>query len=65
LLPTRQSLLTRLRDCDDHAGWREFFDLYWRVIYSVARKAGLRDAEAQEVMQNTFIYLTRRMPNFR
>ena len=25
-LPTRQSLLSRLRDCQDQAGWREFFD---------------------------------------
>jgi RNA polymerase sigma factor (sigma-70 family) len=64
-LPTRQSLLSRLRDCQDQAGWREFFDSYWRLVYNVARKAGLRDAEAQDVVQNTFIYLTRKMPNFR
>jgi RNA polymerase sigma factor (sigma-70 family) len=64
LLPTRQSLLTRLRDCQDQAGWREFFDTYWRLIYNLARKAGLNDADAQEVVQNTFIYLGRRMPNF-
>jgi RNA polymerase sigma-70 factor (ECF subfamily) len=64
LLPTRQSLLSRLRDWQDQAGWRQFFDTYWRLIYSVARKAGLNDAEAQDVVQNTFIYLTRRMPRF-
>jgi RNA polymerase sigma factor (sigma-70 family) len=64
-LPTRQSLLSRLRDCQDQAGWREFFDAYWRLIYAVARKSGLNDAEAQDIVQNTFIYLTRRMPNFR
>lgn len=64
-LPTRQSLLLRLRDCQDQAGWREFFDAYWRLIYNVARKSGLADAEAQDVVQNTFIYLTRKMPNFR
>jgi len=64
-LPTRQSLLSRLRDCQDQAGWREFFDAYWRLIYNVARKSGLADAEAQDVVQNTFIYLTRKMPNFR
>ena len=63
-LPTRQSLLSRLRDCQDQAGWREFFDAYWRLIYKVARKAGLADAEAQDVVQNTFIYLTRKMPKF-
>ena len=64
-LPTRQSLLSRLRDCQDQAGWQEFFDSYWRLLYNVARKSGLADAEAQDVVQNTFIYLTRRMPNFR
>jgi len=64
LLPTRQSLLTRLRDWQDQEGWREFFDTYWRLIYNVARKSGLMDAEAQDVVQNTFIYLSRRMPNF-
>jgi RNA polymerase sigma-70 factor (ECF subfamily) len=65
LLPTRQSLLTRLRDWQDHDGWREFFDTYWRLIYRVARQAGLEDAAAQDVVQTTFIYLARRMPKFR
>ena len=63
-LPTRQSLLSRLRDWQDHNGWREFFDTYWRLIYRVARQAGLDDATAQDVVQNTFIYLARRMPKF-
>ena len=64
LLPTRQSLLSRLRDCEDHEGWREFFDTYWRLIYSVARQAGLDESRAQDVVQTTFVYLTRRMPKF-
>jgi RNA polymerase sigma factor (sigma-70 family) len=65
LLPTRQSLLSRLRDLQDQDGWREFFDTYWPLIYNVARKSGLGDLEAQEVVQSTFIYLARRMPKFR
>src|SRR5262249_23403395 len=64
LLPTRQSLLSRLRDWQDNDGWREFFDMYCRLIYRVARQAGLDDATAQDVVQNTFIYLSRRMPKF-
>jgi RNA polymerase sigma factor (sigma-70 family) len=64
-LPTRQSLLSRLRDWQDQEGWREFFDTYWRLIYRVARQAGFDDASAQDVVQNTFIYLARRMPKFR
>jgi RNA polymerase sigma factor (sigma-70 family) len=65
LLPTKQSLLSRLRDWQDQAGWQQFFESYWRVIYNVARNAGLSDVEAQDVVQNTFVYLARRMPNFK
>lgn len=65
LLPTRQSLLSRLRDWKDDDGWQQFFDTYWRLIYRVARQAGLDDAAAQDIVQNTFIYLSRRMPKFR
>src|SRR5580765_3349365 len=65
IVRTRRSLLGRLHDLQDHTAWREFFDSYWRLIYKVARSADLNDAEAQDVVQNTFIYLSRRMPNFR
>ena len=41
--PTRSSLLSRLRNLDDDASWRTFFDAYWRLIYNVARKSGLSD----------------------
>ena len=30
------------------ANWKTFFDSYWKLIYGVAIKAGLNDAEAQE-----------------
>ncbi len=65
LLPTRQSLLSRLRDLGDQAGWHEFFETYWRLVYNVARRSGMADADAQDVVQNTFIYLSRRMPKFK
>ncbi len=64
LLPTRQSLLSRLRDWQDQTGWLEFFDTYWRLIYNVARKSGLNETESQDVVQSTFIYLARKLPNF-
>ena len=34
-LPTRQTLLSRLKNWDDQSSWREFFNLYWRLIYGV------------------------------
>ena len=64
-LPTRGSLLSRLRDLSDTDSWRTFFDTYWRLIYNVARKSGLADDQAQDVVQETVIAVARRMPEFR
>src|SRR5215469_6897518 len=55
LLATRRSLVERLADWGDRKRWQEFFDTYWKLIYSAARKSGLNDAEAQEVVQETVI----------
>ncbi len=65
LLPTRHSLLSRLRDWNDQDGWRDFFDAYWRLIYTVARRAGLNDAEAQDIVQETLLGIAKKMPAFR
>jgi len=64
LIPTRRSLLTRLKNWDDQEGWREFFNTYWNLIYGVAVKAGLSDAEAQDVVQETVIAVARKMQDF-
>ena len=55
LLATRRSLVDRLANWDDRQRWQEFFDTYWKLIYSAARKSGLTDSEAQEVVQETVI----------
>ena|SRR5438128_2076752 len=55
LIATRRSLVDRLANWDDQRRWQEFFDTYWKLIYSAARKSGLADAEAQEVVQETVI----------
>ncbi len=64
-LPTRRSLLSRLRDLEDSESWRTFFDMYWRLLYNVARKSGLSDHHAQDVVQETVIAVARKMPEFR
>lgn len=55
LLPTRSSLLKRLRDWEDQDSWRDFFDTYWKLIYAVAIKSGLTDADARDVVQETMV----------
>src|SRR4030095_7214346 len=64
-LLTRRTLLSRLRNLDDQESWRTFFNLYWRLLYNVARKSGLDDVSAQEIVQDTVIAVARQMPEFR
>lgn len=63
-IPTRKSLLSRLKNWNDQGSWKEFFDTYWRLIYNTARKAGLSDAEAQDVVQETVISVYKNIPGF-
>lgn len=64
LIPTRATLILRLKDWQDQASWQDFFDTYWKLIYRVARKGGLTEAEAQEVVQETMIAVAKHMPTF-
>src|SRR5215470_2547844 len=64
LIPTRHSLLRRMKDAGDQTSWQDFFDTYWRLIYAVALKAGLNDAEAQDVVQETLLTVTRKIKDF-
>ena len=64
-IATRHSLLNRLKDWGDQTSWQDFFDTYWQLIYNVAIKAGLSDAEAQEVVQETVIAVSRKIGEFK
>lgn len=58
---TRSSLVSRLHNWSDHGGWQDFFDTYWKLIYAVATKAGLSDAEARDVVQETVVAVAKQM----
>lgn len=49
---TRASLLVQIRDGANDGAWREFTTLYGPVIYGFARKRGLQDADAADLMQD-------------
>ena len=65
ITPTRRSLLTRLKQWDDHESWKDFFDTYWKLVYSAALKSGLNETEAQEVVQETVIAVAKKMHAFK
>lgn len=64
-MKTRRSLISRLRNLDDRDSWQRFFDIYWKLIYAVARKAGLTETEAEDVVQETTVAVTKYIQEYR
>lgn len=64
-IPTRASLLGRLKDWDDSEGWKTFTDTYWKLIYRSAIKAGLNDEEAKDATQETILSVCKKMRDFK
>jgi len=64
-IPTRRSLLSRLKSWDNQDSWRAFFNTYWRLIYDFALKAGLDEGQAQDAVQETIISVAKQMKGFK
>jgi RNA polymerase sigma factor (sigma-70 family) len=56
---TRKSLIARLENWEDQKTWDEFYNTYWRLIYAVAVKAGLRQEEAFDCVQETILSIAK------
>ncbi len=56
---TRKSLIERLKNWEDQKSWDEFYKTYWRLIYSVAIKSGLRNDEAFDAVQETIFSIAK------
>ena len=56
---TRKSLIARLDNWEDQQTWDEFYQTYWRLIYAVAIKAGLRPDEASDTVQETILSIAK------
>jgi RNA polymerase sigma factor (sigma-70 family) len=65
-LETRVTLLGRMRSRpDDPKVWSEFVDFYGRKIYAWCRQWGLQESDAQDVTQEVFLTLSKKMQGFR
>jgi RNA polymerase sigma-70 factor (ECF subfamily) len=51
---TRHSLVLRLRNPADEAAWAEFVGIYEPLVYGLARRKGLQDADARDLCQEVF-----------
>src|SRR6185436_18663118 len=60
-LPTRSSLLSRLKNASDAVSWQAFVDNYGRLIFQVCLRAGLQRQEAEDVVQETVVAVAQQM----
>jgi RNA polymerase sigma factor (sigma-70 family) len=63
-LLTRPSLLFRLRNREDETSWEEFYRLYRRLVYGLARRWGLEHPEAEDVVQEVFQHVAEKISEF-
>ncbi len=61
---TPSSLLERLRQPFEPEAWAQFVSLYTPMIYAWARRVGLQEQDAADLVQDVFVTLLRVLPTF-
>ena len=56
---TRMSLILRLPGQADRDAWQEFVEIYEPFLYHFARRRGLQDSDALELVQEVFLGVTK------
>ena len=64
MMETRSSLLRRVRNPADTAGWQEFVTLYEPLLLAYVRKKGLTEPDASDVVQEVLARLVKVLPDF-
>ncbi len=61
---TSASLLIRLKDPAESAAWDRFVKLYSPLLFFWARRQGLQDSDAADLVQDVMATLVQKMPEF-
>jgi RNA polymerase sigma-70 factor (ECF subfamily) len=61
---TSPSLLEQVRRPDDLQAWRRFVELYTPLLFHWARRVGLREPDAADLVQDVFVLLVKKLPDF-
>ena len=61
---TRNSLIVRLRQPENQEAWREFASLYEPLIYRLAARKGMQHADAQDLLQDVLIAVSKGIDRF-
>jgi RNA polymerase sigma-70 factor (ECF subfamily) len=61
---TSASLLERLRQPGEREAWTRFVNLYTPILFAWTRQLGQQPQDAADLVQEVFLVLMRRMPDF-
>ena len=64
MMPTRSSLLLRIRRADDSVAWLEFDRLYRPLMFRYARARGVAHDDAEDIVQQCMAAITRNISQF-
>ena len=62
---TRSSVLRAVANTENEAAWQRLFDLYAGFVFSIARSKGLKEEDADDIVQIVFADLARKLPTFK
>jgi RNA polymerase sigma-70 factor (ECF subfamily) len=63
-MDTPASLLERLRQPAEREAWTRFVKLYTPLLFSWARRVGLQEQDAADLVQDVFAVLIQKLPDF-
>lgn len=59
---TRRTLIERVSQQPDEQSWKDFSEIYRMFIYSIIRKMGLSEMDAEDLTQSVMLLLWEKMP---
>jgi len=62
---TDYSLIDRVKDMSDRASWLDFMRIYQPVVYRLARRRGMQDADAHDIVQQVFASISRSLAEWK
>ncbi len=63
-VPTRPTLILRIRDPEDQESWEEFVEIYTPLVYGFCLKRGLQSADARDILQTVLQNIFRAIQGF-
>lgn len=61
---TRSSLVMRLRDPEDSRSWSQFHAIYYPFLLAIARRQGLQQEDAEDVVQQVLLRVLQNIGKF-